>query len=374
MVFQPGKKSPADVDCRRHWTSSTLINSIGSRIACSELGDIPKLSTLDEAKLVDYLNEHRITAERDIEVIPLSGGVSSDISLVRAGDQEFVVKQALEKLKVKDDWHCDTARNITERNAIDYVARFMPVAVPRVIHGDSENRLLLLEYLGSGYAPWKSQLLAGQVDDSTGTKVAQILARLHNATWGNTEAQKKFDTTESFYALRIEPYLVTTGRRHPEVEDLFMAEAERLQTARSALVHGDYSAKNIMVSADRLVVLDWEVAWYGDPAFDLAFLLNLLYLKSLHLRQQSASFLQLIDTIRSTYSSELKHFDQDLEQRICCLTLMLMLARIDGKSPAEYLTKTADQELVREFTKEMLIQNVNRFAEVDTVWRSRLSQ
>ncbi len=331
------------------------------------------MSTFNEAKLIDYLIQHRITQSRDIEIVPLSGGVSSDISLVRAGEQEFVVKQALEKLKVKDDWHCDTARNITEHNAIQFAARFMPEAVPKVLHGDTQNRLILLEYLGAGFTPWKSQLLAGQIDESTGAKAARILATLHNATWGNAEAQEMFDTTESFYTLRLEPYLVTTGSRHPDVKELFEQEVERLQKTRCSLVHGDYSAKNILVSADRLVVLDWEVAWYGDPAFDLAFLLNLLYLKSLYRRQQSEEFLQLIETVRTTYFQELEHYDQELEQRVCRLTLMLMLARVDGKSPAEYLTQAADRDFVRELSKELLSRGTNRFEELDSAWRLKLA-
>jgi len=332
------------------------------------------LNTLNEAELTDYLREHRITQQRDIEIVPLSGGVSSDIALICAGDQEFVVKQALEKLKVKDEWHCDTSRNITEYNAIKFASRFMPDAVPKLLHGDTENRLILLEYLGTGYTPWKSQLLAGHVDESTAIKVARILANLHNATWGDAEAEEMFDTTESFYALRLEPYLTTTARRHPEVCDLFEEEVERLQNSRYSLVHGDYSAKNILVSTDRLVVLDWEVAWYGDPAFDLAFLLNLLYLKSLVRRPQSENLLRLIDTIRTTYSQSLAQFDQELERRICRLTLMLMLARVDGKSPAEYLTQPADQDFVRDLTKRLLVEEAFRFEELDSAWRLKLAE
>ena len=64
--------------------------------------------------------------------------------------------------------------------------------------------------------------------------------------------------------------------------EVLRAEAERLVTCRSVLVHGDFSPKNLLVSGDRLVIIDCEVAWYGDPAFDLAFLLNHLCLKALY--------------------------------------------------------------------------------------------
>ena len=44
---------------------------------------------------------------RDAVLTPLSGGVSSDIYRVDDGDDTFVVKRALPKLRVQDDWFVD---------------------------------------------------------------------------------------------------------------------------------------------------------------------------------------------------------------------------------------------------------------------------
>ena len=46
-----------------------------------------------------------------VRLSPLSGGVSSDIVKVEAGDRIFVVKRALAKLRVADDWQAPTSRN-----------------------------------------------------------------------------------------------------------------------------------------------------------------------------------------------------------------------------------------------------------------------
>jgi aminoglycoside phosphotransferase (APT) family kinase protein len=182
-----------------------------------------------------------------------------------------------------------------------------------------------------------------------------------------------FDTADDFYALRIEPYLITTGKRHPQLREFFDVEAERLRGTRMAVVHGDYSAKNILVSTNRIVILDWEVAWFGDPAFDPAFLLNLLYLKSLYRRHQFEEYLHLIHVFRRAYTRSLKHFDKALEGRICRLTELLMLARIDGKSPVEYLTAEEDRQLVRRFVGAVLQDRVEDFGQLDARWRREVA-
>src|SRR5262249_35175669 len=148
-----------------------------------------------------------------------------------------------------------------------------------------------------------------------------------------------------FDQLRIEPYLLTTGRRHPQLEDLFRAEAQRLGATRECLVHGDFSPKNILIGVDRLVVLDCEAAWYGDPAFDICFMLTHLFLKAL-LHAGAADSLQLIRTFRQEYIRVAGR--TTLEDRVPRLLLMLLLARVDGKSPVEYLEEP-QRAFVRDF-------------------------
>jgi aminoglycoside phosphotransferase (APT) family kinase protein len=229
-----------------------------------------------------------------------------------------------------------------------------------------------MEYLGDEYAPWKSLLLQGQVDYSLGGKIGEILANLHSQSWLQPELRSRFSTDADFFALRVEPYLLTTGQRHPSLRHLFQAEANRLQATSLALVHGDWSSKNMLVSPNRLVILDWEAAWFGDPAFDPAFFLNLLYLKSLLNRRWASRYLGLMQVFREAYRAHMAHFDTGMARRIVYLTLLLMLARIDGKSPAEYITKEADKDLVRTFVTQMLNEGVDNFNEVDVRWRKAL--
>ena len=204
--------------------------------------------------------------------VPLTGGVSSDVFLVEDGPRKFVVKQALAKIKVHDLWQADISRNRTEFEYLNFVGRVLPEAVPKVFAaGDG---YFTMEYLGEGFVNWKQMLLLGQCLPEHAAQAGRTLGMIHRVSSGNAEAARTFDTTENFHQLRSDPYLVTTGQRHPELREYFERETIRLESTRECLVHGDYSPKNILIGNGRQVILDCEVAWYGDPSFDLAFLLN----------------------------------------------------------------------------------------------------
>lgn len=327
---------------------------------------------MDKHLISTLLLEKGLFKKKNIEYIPLRGGVSSDIFLVTDGNQKFVVKQALPKLQVEDDWYADPSRNQTEQKFIRYISRYLPDNVPRILYSDASNGFFVMEFLGPAYQNWKEQLLNGRVVTDTVKKAAELLSTLHLRSWQNKEAEQEFDTTSNFKSLRIEPYLITTGNRHPDLKKQFYAEAMRLETQRTALVHGDFSPKNMMVSPDRLVLLDHEVAWYGDPAFDVAFFLNHLYLKQLYLARSPQSMPDLARIAWDNYYENLGPlFAGELETGISRLLLMLMLARVDGKSPVEYLDKI-QKEFIRSFVYPMLTREAYNLTDIHSNWNSQL--
>lgn len=329
---------------------------------------------MDREKILTLLRESGLLASDQPRLEPLEGGVSSDIYLIHDGEQKMVIKLALPKLKVKDDWFADTSRNQVEQDFIHYVEAFRPGAVPRILASFPEEGFFLMEFLGGSYANWKNQLMQGRCDPATAKEAAAILAEIYLRSHNDPEAAKRFDTTDNFYALRIESYLVTTGKRNPQLQAAFDEEAERLKGWREALVHGDYSPKNMLVSLDRLVLLDHEVAWYGDPVFDLAFLLNHLFLKSLLLRGKHTDALALPPAVWQAYFEKLGDNKlQEMEARACRLLLMLMLARIDGKSPVEYFVgHEPEQQFVRDFVHDMLPEGHYAFSHLYQKWKEKL--
>ena len=240
-----------------------------------------KSASIETGDLIEPLRRMGLlSAEEPARLTPLTGGVSSDISLVEAGGRRFCVKRALPRLKVAAVWEAPVERNAAEAAYMRAVARWLPHAVPRVLGEDAEAGWFAMDYLAPEDHPlWKAQLLAGIVDVDFAAAVGRDLAIIHARSAADPNIPAAFANDDTFEAIRIEPYLRATGRAHPELAARFDALAQTTLTTKRALVHGDISPKNILQGPSGPVFLDAECAWFGDPAFDLAFCLNHLLLK-----------------------------------------------------------------------------------------------
>lgn len=323
----------------------------------------------EPAEFLQLLQRDGVVRCADARLVPLVGGVSCEIYLVEDGEARFVVKRALAKLRVKADWFADVNRNRYEREFIRYVARFLPAAVPALREGGTSGNYFAMEYLGVEFRNWKQLMLDGQADAEFARQAGVLLAEIHRHSAGDAEAARSFDTTPNFFQLRIEPYLLATGAKHAALRSLFEAEAERLGATRECLVHGDFSPKNILVTSERMVLLDCEVAWYGDPAFDLAFMLNHFFLKALLHAPRDTGMRRMIVSFWSAYQG--LRPTPELDARTSQLLLMLLLARVDGKSPVEYLGPVR-QDFVRRFAQRELPSGPTSVAAVADAWFGRL--
>jgi aminoglycoside phosphotransferase (APT) family kinase protein len=308
-----------------------------------------------------------------MEVTPLPGGVSSDIYLVQTADRRFVVKAALPKLRVSADWHADISRNAVEKSYLEYAGTIVPGAVPRVLGGSAEAGWFAMEFVDQGFENWKQRLLAGDANPAHARLAGEILGRLHRASMNDPGVRSRFATWENFRALRIDPYLLATAERVPAARAALRAEAERLAGTQLALVHGDFSPKNLLVGANRLMVLDAECGWFGDPAFDTAFLINHFVLKALFHADKPQRLLALIPEFWLAYAAVMEPADPQLERRTVRLVLCLMLARVHGKSPVEYLPQPAQKTAVTDFVLSRLTQPPESVAELASAWGAQLA-
>jgi tRNA A-37 threonylcarbamoyl transferase component Bud32 len=296
----------------------------------------------------------------------LTGGVSSDIWRIELPTGPICVKRALPKLLVAADWRAPVERNTFE-------ARWMRRAegfAPRLLGQDETSGTLAMEFLPpKDYPLWKDQLRDGNTDVDFAGRVAQSLVAIHAKTAARPEIAAEFPTDAIFYDIRLEPYLVATARVHPDLADRLLALVDATRAHKKALVHGDVSPKNILHGPSGPVFLDAECAWWGDPAFDLAFCLNHLLLKCLWTPRARDGFLRCFDVLSSTY---LRGVDWEapeaLEQRAAALLPGLFLARVDGKSPVEYVTSDAQKDMVRRVARALLAEPRRRLSEIRAAW------
>jgi aminoglycoside phosphotransferase (APT) family kinase protein len=302
---------------------------------------------------------------------PLSGGVSSDIYRVDVGGRTLCVKRALPKLKVAADWHVPVGRNAHEAAWLKIAATVVPEAVPALLATDPGEQAFAMEWLEpTRYPVWKSQLRDGVLDVATAAAVGDVIGRIHSATAGNADVSTGFDTDALFHAIRLEPYLMAAGLVNPEVADRMTALAERTARTRLALVHGDFSPKNLLIGPVGPVIVDAECAWYGDPAFDLAFVLNHLLLKGAWQPQWRSGYLELFATLVDAYRERVDWEPwRQLEQRAATLLPALLLARIDGKSPVEYLSE-ATARAVRDFARREIFGGAETLREIALRWEA----
>ncbi len=305
---------------------------------------------------------------------PLEGGVSSEIWLIELPGRRLCVKRALPRLKVAQLWEAPVARNHYEYAWFGTAARICPDAVPPLLGEDAEAGLFAMEYLDPARYPlWKSQLRDGHADPATAAAVGARLAQIHDATAGDREIAHTFATDENFHAIRLEPYLIATARVHPDLAGELQRLAEVTAATCVALVHGDVSPKNILVGPQGPVFLDAECAWYGDPAFDLAFCLNHLLLKCLWTPRAAAGFLACFDRLAATCLDAVAWEPRAvIEARAARLLPGLFLARIDGKSPVEYITAEADKARVRRVARALLAEPVKCLGAVRAAWAAEL--
>jgi aminoglycoside phosphotransferase (APT) family kinase protein len=301
---------------------------------------------------------------------PLTGGVSSDIVLVEAEDRRFCVKRALPKLKVAALWEAPVERNAAEAAWMRAVARWLPRAVPRILGEDASAGLFAMDYLSPEDHPlWKAQLLAGRVEPEFAAAVGRDLSLIHARSAADLNVSATFANDETFEAIRIEPYLRATGRAHPALAPRFEALARTTLSTKRTLVHGDISPKNILQGPLGPVFLDAECAWFGDPAFDLAFCLNHLLLKGAREGADRARYSAAFSALAGAYLAHVDWESADgLEARAAALLPALFLARVDGKSPVEYLTRESERATVRRAAAPLIADPPRRLMDVADAW------
>ena len=274
-------------------------------------------------------------------------------------------------MRVKATWLAPAGRAGREAAWLRVAREVDPSFAPEVLAEAPGGRMFAMAYLDETTHPvWKTLLANGQVDIAFASSVGAALARIHDATAGRPDIAARFAGDETFFALRVAPFLLHAASRHPEVVERVNALADDLATRKLALVHGDVSPKNILAGPKGPVFLDAETVVYGDPAFDLAFCLSHLLLKAVWVRQSREPMAEAFEALKDAYLKGVSWEPPgDLAARAAPLVGALLLARVDGKSPAPYLTNPVEKNFVRARAKAILLAKEISLERLASGWR-----
>ena len=329
--------------------------------------------------LLAYLRASgRIGPREQPRLQPLAGGVSSRAILVEraAPADSWVLKQALPKLRVAVDWFSSPERMRREALALRWMPELLPSGnAPTLLWEDEDAHVLAMTAVPQPHVNWKTALLQGRALEHA-EAFGRLLGTVHRRAWERrAEIQRDFADRSFFESLRIEPYYRFTANRVPAAAPFLGELIANTDRVTETLVHGDFSPKNVLVQEGRLVLLDYEVAHFGDPAFDVGFSTAHLLGKANHLRTLADSFARAAMESWRGYRGEIDAtgFGGAVEPRAVRHTLACLLARVDGRSPLEYLDEPARQRQ-RAAAVALMQAPPSTMASLVTAWQERLQE
>jgi len=322
---------------------------------------------LDEGSVVPYLaqrglvNPISLLGNATVEV--LTGGVSCVVLAVSNSDVDLVVKQALPELKTKAKWVADQRRAIVEAQAMQVYHAITPENVPELIDIDPDNFTLTMSRLPRTCTNWKQDMLEGRIHPEMGEKLGKVLAQWHNATAAAPEIKEQFLEDSLFEQLRVSPFYREVSQRNSDLTSVIGNLIDEITSVKSALVHGDFSPKNIMATSDHSpIVLDFEVAHTGNPVFDLAFLSAHLLCKIIR-TNSAAEKSDLVETATNFLNTYQQTSRLAVADSLPHHVALIALARVEGVSPVNYLDLSAQKSLVA-LTKNALLDSAMDFAQL----------
>ena len=325
-------------------------------------------------EFVRALNDLGLSNASSLYGNPLTGGVSSDIWCIETEKGFVCAKRALSKLRVAADWHAPVERNLFEARWLKVAHQASVACAPELLGQHPELGVLVMQYLDPiHYRLWKQELHAGNADAKTANAMGQVLSKIHSYAARNSQLASEFPTDKIFFEIRLAPYLLATAERHPKLAHALEELVLQTQNNAKTLVHGDVSPKNILLGPQGPMLLDAECATWSDPAFDLAFCLNHLLLKCLWTPSSSSDFLHSFEVLTNSYLPSVDwELPTDLEARAARLLPGLLLARVDGKSPVEYVTEAHQRDHIRRVAGALLIKPASHLQEIAHAWAKDL--
>ena len=323
---------------------------------------------MHKAIWLDTINQEKI-----IQYKKLTGGVSSEVYHVRTNKNNYCIKRSLKRLLVKKKWIANTNRIKFEYLWLKHCQNILKRNIPNTYEFNDKKKYIVMEYLKtSQYKTLKQLYFKRIININTIKLISKHLYKIHSNS-SNYKTKKTFEGNyKNFYDLRLDPYFNEVGRVYPKYKEYIKKINENYIKNSSTLVHGDFSPKNILVDKNKIIYLDAECCNFGDPVFDLVFFTNHLLIKSIFFKDKSQEFIKLYVSFYKEYLSNLstKNFNSYID-RIIKMTPIMLLSRIDGKSPVEYIIKENIKNIIRKKSFLLLDGKINSLNDIIKVINER---
>lgn len=325
---------------------------------------------LDAQNTLDYLRQRGDVSELDDARAEMLGwGVSNVVLRVtRPQAEDFIIKQSRTQLRTKTEWFSRLDRIYREIGMLRLLAPILPDGViPRVLFEDRDQYLFAMEAFPAEHTVWKQALLNGDIDLTIADRLGDYLSTIHEETSYRPDLAREWGDLEVFDQLRLDPFYRYLAKVWPEAAPyLERLIAENLRT-RICIVLADFSPKNILLAEDRIALVDFETGHFGDPAFDLGFFLSHLLLKAVHFALRFDEYAELTRRFWQHYVQPTPVPEMRNEAGLAAIEYQgdfgsaelfrrtqghlagCMWARVDGKSPVDYLIRDESKQHVRDF-------------------------
>ncbi len=300
------------------------------------------LETVNQNKILNYKK--------------LRGGVSSEVYKIVTKDYIYCIKRSLKKLLVKKKWLADQSRIYYEFLWLNHCREILKKNIPKTYDFNKKNKYIIMEYFDDKkFKTLKELYFKKNINLNTIKTISNHLYKIHSQS-SNIKTKNIFKkNNRNFYDLRLDPYFNEVARVYPKLINNVKQINNDYKRNAITLVHGDFSPKNILVSKNRIIYLDAECCNYGDPVFDLVFFSNHLLIKSIYLKENQKKFLRAFKSFYYFYLKNLNEKDKEnYLKRILNMTPIMLLARVDGKSPVEYIKSKKLKNILREKSFKMI--------------------
>ena len=323
---------------------------------------------MHKAIWLDTINQEKI-----IQYKKLTGGVSSEVYHVKTIKNNYCIKRSLKRLLVKKKWIVNTNRIKFEYLWLKHCQNILKRNIPNTYEFNNKKKYIVMEYLKTSQYKTLKQLYFNKIINiNTIRSISKHLYKIHSNS-SNYKTKKTFEGNyKNFYDLRLDPYFNEVGRVYPKYKGYIKKINESYIKHSNTLVHGDFSPKNILVGKNKIIYLDAECCNFGDPVFDLVFFTNHLLIKSIFFKDKSQEFIKLYISFYKEYLSNLstKNFNSYID-RIIKMTPIMLLSRVDGKSPVEYINKVKIKNIIRKKSFLLLDSKISSLNDIIKVINER---